>query len=283
MTIQSGRTKVKGLAIVAAVALASGAVPAIAQQPAAGDGQRTARAAVAPSRYQIGQMERLLEGAVEHGAAITRDRLQSVLPTETLLTENSRVRGFRLDGYGVFFDVEVPALLQTLPWTLRTLDQNDLGLQNAFKSLKDYIDRTGDTNLKQALQRVELQVGPTSAAPQIADQTGLRPISGEPAMAAAERSVEAPKDNILHDPEEAFRTEVRQALIDTMLEHSSPLNIGPDEWLTIAARRIESRLAPDNSTAKTMMIRAKGSDLTSYRAGQITKDEAVKRVEVRMF
>src|SRR5439155_200129 len=56
------------------------------------------------SRYQIGQMERVLEGAVEHGATITRDRLKSVLPPgDTLMNgENARARGLRLEGYGVF-------------------------------------------------------------------------------------------------------------------------------------------------------------------------------------
>ena len=61
------------------------------------------------SRYQIGQIERLLEGAVEHGATVIRDRLLAIMPADMLLTENARARGFRLDGYGVFFDVEVPS------------------------------------------------------------------------------------------------------------------------------------------------------------------------------
>ena len=47
----------------------------------------------------------MLEGAVEHGATVIRDRLQALLPADMLLTENARARGFRLEGYGVFFDV----------------------------------------------------------------------------------------------------------------------------------------------------------------------------------
>src|SRR5262245_19939154 len=79
-------------------------------------------------RYQIGQMERLLEGAVEHGAAVIRDRLRALMPADMLMSENARVRGFRLDGYGMFFDVEVPALEGLLPWSFRTLDQNNLDI-----------------------------------------------------------------------------------------------------------------------------------------------------------
>src|SRR5436305_972221 len=77
------------------------------------------------THYQIGVMERVLEGAVEHGAANLRERLQAVFPdapAQLLILDNPRVRGFRLDSYGVFFDVEVPSLNGTLTWTLRTLD-----------------------------------------------------------------------------------------------------------------------------------------------------------------
>ena len=47
------------------------------------------------SRYQIGQIERVLEGAVEHGATVIRDRLQALMPADMLLSENARARGFR--------------------------------------------------------------------------------------------------------------------------------------------------------------------------------------------
>ena len=118
------------------------------------------------SRYQIGQIERLLEGAVEHGATVIRDRLQAIMPADMLLTENARARGFRLDGYGVFFDVEVPSLEGTLPWSFRTLDQNDLGLDNAAADAScvhsGHAVATTST-VQQALERIELQVTPTTA------------------------------------------------------------------------------------------------------------------------
>ena len=116
------------------------------------------------ARYQIGQIERLLEGAVEFAATVFRDRLQALMPADMLLTENARARGFRLEGYGVFFDVEVPSLQGTLPWTFRTLDQNDLGLDSALRTLRSFIERsaTNDVNLQQALERIELQVAPVA-------------------------------------------------------------------------------------------------------------------------
>src|ERR1700722_11291730 len=169
-----GRSSVSGK-VVAVITLAIGAAaaPAGAQNIAPGGAQNIAPAgaqniapagaqsialpapdqgrAVAPrqsqspqqqreQRYQIGVMERVLEGAVEHGASIIRDRLDPVLQSQTMLLENARVRGFRLDGYGVFFDAEVPSLETTLYSVFRTLDQNGLGLQSAVKALKAYID-----------------------------------------------------------------------------------------------------------------------------------------------
>ena len=80
--------------------------------------------------YQIGVMERVLEGAVEHGAANFRERLQAMFPdapAQLMILDNPRVRGFRLEGYGVFFDVEVPSSNGTLLWSLRTLDRGQPG------------------------------------------------------------------------------------------------------------------------------------------------------------
>ena len=80
------------------------------------------------------------------------------MPADMLLTENARARGFRLDGYGVFFDVEVPSLEGTLPWSFRTLDQNDLGIDNALRTLRSFVEAAAanDVNLQQALKRIEL-------------------------------------------------------------------------------------------------------------------------------
>src|SRR5437762_10763871 len=99
----------------AALALGVSAAPALAQTAKVTPEQRD-------SRYQVGVMERVLEGAVEHGVTKTRDRLQAVLPAELqFVSENARVRGFRLEGYGLFFDVIVPSFETTLPWVFRTL------------------------------------------------------------------------------------------------------------------------------------------------------------------
>ena len=232
-------------------------------------------------------MERVLEGAVEHGVTVTRDRLQALLPAQMLISENARVRGFRLDGYGVFFDVEVPSLEGTLPWSFRTLDQNDLGLESALKALQTHVQAAGDPNLRQALERIELQVGPMTRVTRSTARTVAGALGATESASVASAGAEAQSsiDPILNNPEEAYRGEVKQALMEAMLDHSGPLAIGPDEWLTIAARRNEdrARLAPADSDAQTIVIRASGADLAAFRAGRILREDAVKRIEVRVF
>ena len=236
-------------------------------------------------RYQLGQMERLLEGAVEHGATVIRDRLQAVMPADMLLTQNARARGFRLDGYGVFFDVEVPDLGGTLTWSYMTLDQNALGLDAALKTLRSYVQAGNDVNLQQALKRVELQVSPMSTLASSSGGVSAIPASGSvaaPAPAAA--PVRPLNDPVLANPDEAYRSEIRDALIDAMLEHSRGLALGANELLTVAARRTDDRprLGIDTD-ARTVVLSVRGSDLMAFLAGQLTSEEARGRIEVRVF
>ena len=269
-----------GGVVVASVGMAPGT--ALAQTNAE---QARAEAALRQSRYQIGQLERLLEGAVEHGLNMVRERLQSIaqMPADLLVSDNAHARGFRLEGYGVFFDVSVPSFDASMTWSLRTLDQNDLGLESALKAIQNYVKNSGDVNLEQALRRVELQVNPAtlarSATPQ---QSAGRTVT---ASAASTPAAPPPTDPVLADPDEAYRTEVLQALKDAMLDHSSSLGIGPTEWLTIAAKGNydRPRLAPADTDSRTRVIRLRGSDLAAFLARQITREEALQRIEVRVF
>jgi hypothetical protein len=274
------------------------------------------------AHYQIGVMERVLEGAVEHGTVNFRDRLQAVFPdapAQLLILDNPRVRGFRLDGYGVFFDVEVPSLNATLTWSLRTLDQNDLGLQSALNTLRTRLD-PNDVDLQQALKRVELQVAPVAAsqtqpasAQPVASNSAATPRLSNPrratgsAASTQDRPVTAtsvsPKvaqqsdapapaapsvttdDKVVENPNDVYRSEVIQALADAMLDYSGPLSVGGDEWLTIAARGIQDRprVGPADNDGQTVLIRLRGADLAAFRAGQLSREQVMSRIERRVF
>jgi hypothetical protein len=253
---------------------------------------QTASRAAAEQRYQIGQMERVLEGAVEHGMTVTRDRVQALIQmpadlvsADLLVSDNAHARGFRLDGYGVFFDVTVPSFDTSTTWSLRTLDQNDLGLDSALRTLQTHVKTAGDPSLEQALKRVELQVNPAVLArTSLPGVPGARLATGS-ALATNSDKPGPADDPILTDPNEAYRSEVTQALKDAMLAHSSSLGIGPTEWLTIAAKGNDDRprLAPADSDARTRLIRLRGSDLADFLAGKISREEALHRIEVRVF
>jgi hypothetical protein len=267
----------------------------VAAPLAAQPGQPRPTAQQRDQRYQITTMERVLEGAVEHGAKVTRDRLHSAgFPPEMLLSDNARVRGYRLDGYGLFFDVAVPMLEGSLTWSLQTLDQNNLGLQSALTALRSLVEKSGDTNFEQAMKRIELQIAPVSinsATPgpvltSARTVTGSAAVAPDPAPAApAPDPATAARDAILDDPVEAFRAEIRDALMNAMLDHGAALRLGPTDLLTIAARGSDDRtvLGPLNDEAQTIMISVTAADLTAYLSGQIGRDEARQRMTVRVF
>ena len=276
----------RAVAVIAVFAIGVAAGPASAQAPRESTDQSRpavrrsaqARSQLEQLRYQIGTMERVLENAVEHGASVWRDRLQALAgPVQALLLDNARVRGYRLDGYGLFFDIDVPSIETTLFSAFRTLDQNGLGLANALNQLKAAIP-AGDATLQMALKRIELDL-PAATAP----VTTTAAVSTS-AAAPETRVEQAADDPILVNPEEVYRVEVIQAVVDALLDHSASLGLGTDEWLTVGVRRneVRPRIGLDNR-AQTVIARVRGGDLTAFRAGQITREDAIKRVEVRVF
>ena len=246
-------------------------------------------------RYKVGQMERVLEGAAEHGAALTRERLQKALPAQMMIAETPQVRGFQLAGYGVFFDIEMPSLDGTIDgtllWSMQTLDQNDLGLQSALQELKSFVESAKDPGLQQALRRVELQVAPATAIfPAASDSTPGAPRLETGSAAAVAPVAETSRalsaaDPILNDPIQAYHADVMRAIMDAMLEHGGPLDILPDEWLTVAVRRSSDRprLTATDDDSRTFLARISGAGLRTFRSGQVSKEEALKRIEVRVF
>lgn len=264
------------------------AVPGVASaqqpRPVPGQGQDQAQA-----RYKIFVMEGVLEKAVQNGAATLSRQIRAVSPDAMFLTGAAQVRGFRLDGYGVFFDVEVPALRPTVAWTLRAMAADNGA---SLAQLKAFVQKVRDPQdreeLLRAIRQIELQM-PGARTPDAAGAPGVAS-----AQTVAERTggaAQAPRalqadPSFLSDPAAAYTREVKAALIDAMLENSGPLTVGPEEWLTVAARDSEpgNQLVPgDAYDTTTWVLRVKGSDLAAFRGGKLTLEEARARVEVREF
>ena len=267
---------------VAAVAIVT-LVPALAAaQAAAGAARRDSREAAA-MRYQIRVMEGVLESAVQHGAQVVTTQIRRLSPDFVAFTGPAQARGYRLDGYGMFFSVDVPAVRRSVVWSVRTLQQSGLDMSRALQSLRRAVETQADTRAKremeQALRLVELQVGPVPR-----DES---PPRGSGAAAADRLAPEAGGEAatpVVQDPGAAYEAEVKSALVDAMLDYGPPLGIAADEWLTVAARDNEDRLAGGELADNvTITLRIKGRDLAAFRAGQITRDEARARVELREF
>jgi hypothetical protein len=267
-------------------ALALAAVgTAAAQAPAGGDPGRERQI---QARFQVLAMEGVLERAVQLGAQRVRAQVQAVAPDMLFIAGAARARGFWLDGYGMFFDVDVPAMRRSLAWSFRVLEQSDRGLELALAALKRQIaaidEPAARRDLQQTLEQLEAHVGvPGLAAP---GAPGLRSVS-RPAqgVAAAGYPPEDEARTVLQDPGELYTTQVKNAIVDAMIEYSAPLPLSPAEWLTVAARDQDgSRLQPgDPYEVSTILLRIRGADLAAFRGGQIDRDEARRRVDVKEY
>jgi hypothetical protein len=268
------KAKVKLTSGALAGLLALAPMPARAQSAAAPAGEPARDAA--RIRYQIRILEGVLENAVEEGARVLGRDLREVSPGLLFFSGPARARGFRLEGYGVFFDVDVPALHRSMIWSMRTLRQSNVDVARALQSLKRYVaavqaDARTKTEIEQALRLVELQVGPPPASRSPAE---TRPVSEASALVAPQSIETAVAD----------AAEVKKALVEAMIDHGSALSLDADEWLTVAARDNADRIpAGDLAETVTITLRIKGADLAAFRAGRLTRDEIRQRVDVREF
>jgi len=247
------------------------------------------------ARYQIRVMERVLESAVQHGAQVVTRQIRQVSPELLAFTGPARARGYRLENYGVFFSVEVPAVRRSVAWSMRTLQRSGPELGRAIDALRRSIEAQADARtrreLQQALRLVELQVGPLPTPPGATSGSGARMATAQDAARAAERladrsgpevEVEEPPAAV-RDPGAAYEAEVKTALATAMLDYSGPLDLHPGDWLTVAARDNDDRLLTDLAESVTIVLRVRASDLTAWRDGRLTREQALARVEVREF
>jgi len=254
------------------------AVGIVAMVASGAEGAQQPEGEQVKARYQLFMMEGILERAVQVGIDSLRRQLSGVMPDDMLLIagDGPQARGFRLEGYGVFFDVEVPAVRPSLAWSLRTMNETAALFLRDVAQMRERIrqavtDEPMRVELERSLARIQQQVVPATTASQ-----------AEPTAAAAPVTPSA----TTIDPGLAYTQAVKSALIDAMLDSSGPLAIGPDEWLTVAARDNSQGgglVANDPSDVMTIVLRVKGSDIAAFRAGTLGADQVRERVLVSSF
>ena len=273
-------------------------VPAAAQDAAA-----TKPVNMSDMRHHIYVMEGALARAVDYGAKALNREILSVMPGVFMLAGEAQARGVYLDGYGVYFDVQVPMMRQSMMWSVRTmLDQDNVAAQMAISDIRkigqSITDPASRAAFERSLQQLERQAAPTNSYartgspsnPTVSPGVILPDTAGGVGAVVgrrrARRAAVADKP-WAQDPNRAYTEAVTRALVDAIIDYSTPMALGPDQWLTVAARDNEGRdtLAPQDPLEEmvTMIYRIKGADLLDYRAGRITRDEARKRVQVSQF
>ncbi len=89
---------------------------------------------------QLQRMEHALEEAVARGVRVVEEQLSSVLPGLVLFAGSIQARGFVLDDYGVFFDVEYPVVRRSLLWSINMFDRMEGGMSATFRELRRRFD-----------------------------------------------------------------------------------------------------------------------------------------------
>jgi hypothetical protein len=238
-------------------------------------------AAVDSRRHSIRMMEAVLSRAVLGGAEQLAEQIGNGSPNMSFFTGQARAHGFQLEGYGVFFHVEIPEMQTSLVLSVTTLER-DVAVADALELVRRAVDSAPEgapkIQAETGLKRLEVLVGP---------MPGLAPDPGNAAdrnMMRAANTTPVPDLPAWRDPSAVYRAAIKDALIDAMLEHSRGMNIRPEEFLTVAAHRGESPLGPGEIvTSSTLVLRIKGSDLALYDADRTRKAQIRERVEAREF
>ena len=254
--------------------------------PAASQAQSSSQAEQKRIQFMEGVLTRAGVIAAEHIA----NALQQLDPSMTVFIgdRSARARGFVLNGYGIFFDVEVPELRGAVVWSQLT-QQRDMQIGNALNMLKRALQEMPDGPSRQraqaAIRLLDMHAGPVQQ--QVPDLGA----PADPAMTVSAGSISnptaptttAPADvaklaALLRDPNREYRDAVQRELTEVMLDYGSPMDVGPDDWLCVAARVAEA-----GQRGQTLMLRIKGSDLATYAADKTRRDEIRGKVEVRVY
>jgi hypothetical protein len=118
----------------------------------------SAQTAVRPSsedqrRYEgMGILEGTLTGAVKSAAQRIAKELQSNTPNAMLFTGEARAKGFSLDGYGVFFYVEIPAVDVNVTVMVESIERD--AQQRRIDGVNNKVDTSPTSAAKQTLQNL---------------------------------------------------------------------------------------------------------------------------------
>lgn len=255
-----------GIATLIVVLTAAGAAPAAAQSAGPADAERAT--AGDPLTAHIQGLERVLSRAVALSARGVEQQLPPWAPGLMLFAGPAQVRGFRLAGYGVFFDVECPVLRQSILWSMEIMDAD-------LRMMRRSLERVRELG---AFAQVLRELDP-DANTSIAFSPGASP--ADPRVAAGDAPPPAGADARTAAPDlhAVYQDALRELLIDALLGYGGALGalLDRDDWLTVVAR--DTRGLPGRDTT----VRVKAGDVAALHAGSLSLAEARARVDTSSF
>lgn len=253
--------------LIVVVLTAAGAAPAAAQGAGPAGVERAAAGDTLTAHIQ--GLERVLSRAVTLSAQGVEQQLPPWSPGLMLFAGPVQVRGFRLDGYGVFFDVECPALRQSILWSMETMDADLWMMRRSLERLREL----------GAFAQVLRELDP-DANTSVSFSPGVAPGDRRSRVAAGDAPPAVPDaPQATPDLHAVYQDALRELLIDALLGYGGVLGglLEQDEWLTVVAR--DTRGVPGRDTT----VRVRAGDVAALHAGSLSLAEARARVDTSSF
>jgi hypothetical protein len=197
-------------------------------------------------KNQVRFFQNIVTRAVQNGGAQLAQRArQFVSQVELAMDGPPVVTGVYIPESGYHFDVQVPDILPS-----------------GLALLQLYMNK-----------------------PQPQQQTGVRPVSSNPAVTAngttGSGGLVTPDPMAPFEPDKEYGNFVRSALVAAMLDNSGALPLKPGDRLTIRARVPQAALTNPlyQDDSRELLLSVQAEDLIAFRQGQITRDQAKERIK----
>ena len=252
------------------------ATQVLAQPPPASAPGGVSSAAPVERQQQVRVMERALEEAVTRGVRVVEQQLPS-MPGVGFFAGPVRVRGFELEEYGVFFDVEYPVVRRSILWSMSTLQLNGgipTVLQDVRRRLQSMPEGQGQLTFEQILSGMEAELQRTLP---------LTPVGRDPARVSSPEDAERRRLDrpVTIDPLETYLTALKRELTDAMISYGPTLAVAEGHWVSVGARDGRPLIDPRvSSPPRTLRLRIRNRDLEALSTGHLSVDGVRRRVEV---
>jgi hypothetical protein len=213
-----------------------------------------------PVKPQVQAFEMVLRGAVDLGGQRFAQQAAKVVPNIYLAPFTTPVVvGLKIDGV-YWFDVQVPRILQT--GVLYYMD-------NAPRRT------AGGAGVAARPVASQGRVGATGG--DVPDDPMIEsPVAGDDGQAAAPPAA-------VPDPDTQYSAQVKDALIDAMLDSSGVLPMTADDRLVVVVSGTGAAVTNPLYRDERLILTVKSSDLSDLRQGRLTRDAAKQRITQTVF